>query len=115
MLNVAVLCSKRAPGLPELREHVNVSCVLERQLPHGRDREAFDAMTATLLFPYDVDAVVLLGYLHVLTAPMLDAFPGRIVNVHDSDLTLRCCLNYIPTHLPGSAKKESARSPMAWA
>ncbi|MEA2236648.1 MAG: phosphoribosylglycinamide formyltransferase 1 [Thermoanaerobaculia bacterium] len=89
MLNVAVLCSKRAPGLPELRELVHVSCVLERELPHGRNREAFDAMTATLLFPYDVDAVVLLGYLYVLTDPMLDAFPGRIINVHDADLTLR--------------------------
>lgn len=89
MLNVAVLCSKRAPGLEALRERVNVACVLERQLPRGRNREAFDAMTATLLFPYDVDAVVLLGYLYILTAPMLDAYPGRIVNVHDSDLTLR--------------------------
>lgn len=89
MLNVAVLCSKRAPGLEALRERVNVSCVLDRQLPRGRNREAFDAMTATLLFPYDVDAVVLLGYLYVLTDAMLDAFPGRILNVHDADLTLR--------------------------
>lgn len=46
-------------------------------------------MTATLLLPYDVDAVVLLGYLYVLSDPMLDAFPGRILNVHDADLTLR--------------------------
>jgi folate-dependent phosphoribosylglycinamide formyltransferase PurN len=89
MLNVAVLCSKRAPGLEALRERVNVACVLERQLPLGRNREAFDAMTATLLFPYDVDAVVLLGYLYILTEPMLEAFPGRIINVHDSDLALR--------------------------
>jgi phosphoribosylglycinamide formyltransferase-1 len=35
-----------------------------------------------------VDTVVLLGYLYLLTRPMLEAFPGRIVNLHDSDLTL---------------------------
>jgi hypothetical protein len=35
-----------------------------------------------------VDLVVLCGYLHILTAPMLAAYPGRILNVHDADLTL---------------------------
>jgi phosphoribosylglycinamide formyltransferase-1 len=40
----------------------------------------------TLLEDLGPDLVVLAGYLYVLTAPMLDAFPGRIVNVHHSDL-----------------------------
>lgn len=89
MLNVAVLCSKRAPGLEALRERVHVACVLDRQLPRRHDREAFDAETASLLLPYDVDAVILLGYLYILTDPMLETFSGRILNVHDSDLALR--------------------------
>ena len=86
MLNVAVLCSKRAPGLDALRERVNVVCVLDRHAPHRTEREAFDAETAAMLRRFDLDAVVCLGYLYVITAPLLEAFPDRILNVHDSDL-----------------------------
>ena len=89
MLNVAVLCSKRAPGLPELRKYVNIACVLDRRPPRGCDRRSFDIRTAVMLAPYDVDAVILLGYLYVVTEPLLAAFPERVLNVHDSDLTLR--------------------------
>jgi len=90
MLNVAVLCSSRAPGLEALRERVHVACVLDRRPPRGRDRRAeFDAKTAAMLRAFDIDAVVLLGYLFVITEPLLTAFPERIINVHDSDLTLR--------------------------
>jgi folate-dependent phosphoribosylglycinamide formyltransferase PurN len=88
MLKVAVLTSKRAPGLADLRERVDVACVLERQAPRRAERAAFDAETAALLRPFDVDAVVLLGYLFVITEPLLRAFPDRILNLHDSDLPL---------------------------
>jgi len=52
-------------------------------------REEYDAATAVELFAHRPDAVVLSSYLYLLTAPMLVAFPERIVNVHHSDLTLR--------------------------
>ena len=42
-----------------------------------------------LLAPFEPDVVVLDGYLYLLTAPMLGAFPNRIINLHFSDLTLR--------------------------
>jgi hypothetical protein len=42
---------------------------------------------AALLAELRPDLVALAGYLYVLTAPMLAAFPGRILNVHHSDLT----------------------------
>ena len=32
--------------------------------------------------------MILCGYLHILTGPMLEAYPERIINIHDSDLTL---------------------------
>jgi len=84
MLNVAVLCTNRAPGLEALRERVNVVCVLDRHAPRRSEREAFDAETAAMLRPFHPDAVVCLGYLYVITQPLLSAF--RILNVHDSDL-----------------------------
>jgi len=89
MLKVAVLCSKRAPGLEALRQRVQVECVLNRRPTRGRDRETFDRVTAAMILPYDVDAVVLLGYLYVITEPLLATFPERILNIHDADLALR--------------------------
>ena len=107
---VAVLCSKRAPGLDDLLSHpdfrtmYDVACVVTTEntavledsgvpvihhSPRAFDvRAEFDAITVQMLQQFDVDAVVLLGYIYILTAPMLDAFPGRILNVHDADLTL---------------------------
>ena len=89
MLNVAVLCSNRAPGLEALRDRVSVACVLDRQPARGADRKAFDRETAALLRAHDIDVVLLLGYLYVITEPLLSAYPDRILNVHDADLALR--------------------------
>lgn len=105
---VAVLCSKRAPGLDYILHHpdrgtmYDVACVLTtddvpaiddvpliHHSPRAFDvRAEFDAITAETLQELDADVVVLLGYVYVLTAPMLDAFAGRILNVHDADLAL---------------------------
>lgn len=35
------------------------------------------------------DWIVLAGYPWIITAPLLQAFPGRILALHDADLTLR--------------------------
>lgn len=51
-------------------------------------RREYDAGTAAMLRRYRPDLVVLSGYLYVLTEPMLEAFPSRIVNIHDSDLAV---------------------------
>jgi phosphoribosylglycinamide formyltransferase 1 len=51
-------------------------------------RTAFDAQTVDALQSLDVDVVLLLGYLYVVTDVLLDAFPGRVFNIHDSDLAI---------------------------
>lgn len=48
------------------------------------DREQRDLAMADFLAECDIDLVVLAGYMHLLTSPFLDRFPGRIVNVHPS-------------------------------
>ena len=48
------------------------------------DREERDLVLATWLEARGVELVVLAGYMHLLTKPFLDRFPGRIVNVHPS-------------------------------
>ena len=45
-------------------------------------RQEFDAALAELVGAYDVDLVVLAGYMRVLTASFLDRFPHRVINIH---------------------------------
>jgi phosphoribosylglycinamide formyltransferase-1 len=49
-------------------------------------RRLYDSETAQALQRIGVDTVLLLGYLYRITAPLLDAYPHRILNLHDSDL-----------------------------
>jgi folate-dependent phosphoribosylglycinamide formyltransferase PurN len=51
-----------------------------------RERELYDRDMADVLRTMDVDYVVVAGYEYVLTAPMLEAFPSRIIVVHNGDL-----------------------------
>jgi phosphoribosylglycinamide formyltransferase-1 len=46
------------------------------------DREERDLVMATWLEEHGVELVVLAGYMHLLTKPFLDRFPGHVVNVH---------------------------------
>ena len=48
------------------------------------DRTERDLVMATWLEEHGVELVVLAGYMHLLTKPFLDRFPGAIVNVHPS-------------------------------
>ena len=48
------------------------------------DRSERDLVMATWLEEHGVELVVLAGYMHLLTAPFLNRFPGRVVNVHPS-------------------------------
>ena len=88
MLKLGVLYSHRAPGLEDLRRRVPIACLLQRVPSKGRSRIDFDYETANLLIAEGVDVVLLLGYLYIVTEPLLATFPDRILNLHDSDLPL---------------------------
>jgi phosphoribosylglycinamide formyltransferase 1 len=49
-------------------------------------REERDLAMADFLAERGVDLVVCAGYMHLLTKPFLDRFPGRIVNTHSAPL-----------------------------
>jgi folate-dependent phosphoribosylglycinamide formyltransferase PurN len=78
-------------GVP-MRSHRIRAFYDARQARMGRApdvRAAFDAEMVRLLKPFSPDLVLLAGYLYLLSAPMLSAFPRRIMNLHFADLTLR--------------------------
>jgi phosphoribosylglycinamide formyltransferase-1 len=115
MLRVAILSSYRAPGVESVLQHpergrlFEIVCVIathpdfaQSDLLSARGvpvishpirwvagRAEYDRITAQMLRHLHIDVVVLLGYLYILTEPMLSAFPERIVNIHDGDLTIR--------------------------
>jgi phosphoribosylglycinamide formyltransferase-1 len=122
-LRVALLTSRRAPGLAHLLadtsggsvykvvcavaseenfadaallEAAGIPLILHPIRPFyaraGRPlkdldlRCEYDRRTATLLAAFEPDLILLSSYLFLLTAPLLSLYPGRIVNVHGSDL-----------------------------
>jgi folate-dependent phosphoribosylglycinamide formyltransferase PurN len=52
-------------------------------------RAAYDTETLTIVEPWFPDVLLLDGYLHLVTAPILDRFRHRVLNLHFGDLTLR--------------------------
>jgi folate-dependent phosphoribosylglycinamide formyltransferase PurN len=81
----------RARGIPVITHDIR-AFYAARSAPLTRDpqtREAFDRQTLDMLHDYQPDLVLLDGYLFLLTLPMLDAFPHRLLNLHFSDLTVR--------------------------
>jgi folate-dependent phosphoribosylglycinamide formyltransferase PurN len=52
-------------------------------------RREYDERTVRKLAPFKPDLIVLSSYLYLLTEPMLEAFPNRIINIHHSDLLAR--------------------------
>lgn len=49
-------------------------------------REAFDTAVLDALREHEVDTVALAGYMRLLTPAFLEAFPGRVLNIHPAIL-----------------------------
>jgi phosphoribosylglycinamide formyltransferase-1 len=50
----------------------------------GKTREAYDAEVLNELKKYQVDLVLLIGYMRILSPEFVRAFPHKIINVHPS-------------------------------
>jgi folate-dependent phosphoribosylglycinamide formyltransferase PurN len=51
-------------------------------------RRDFDRRSLELIADFEPACIALYGYIYILTGPILQNYPGRIINVHDSDLTI---------------------------
>ena len=81
---IAVVVSNRpdAAGLVRARDAgIDTLCLKPRDYP---DRMAYDAALAGALRARDVGLVCLAGFMRLVGAPLLDAFPNRILNIHPS-------------------------------
>ena len=80
---VALVISDKAnaAGLSKARERGIDTLVIERR---GRSRAEHDRELVTALRAREVDLVCLAGYMRLLSSDFLNAFPGRILNIHPS-------------------------------
>jgi phosphoribosylglycinamide formyltransferase-1 len=80
---ITIVISNRedAPALEKAR----VRGIEARAIPsRGLEREAFDKLVAAALREKNVDLVCLAGYLRLLSPYFVNAFRGRILNIHPS-------------------------------
>ncbi len=100
---IAVVISDQpdAHGLVHAKERGTETLVIERS---GRSREEHDREVVAALQQRQVDLVCLAGYMRVLSAEFLKAFPRRILNIHPSLLPLFPGLNAQKQALDNGAK-----------
>ncbi|NEO50067.1 MAG: phosphoribosylglycinamide formyltransferase [Moorea sp. SIO4A3] len=75
------------PGIKALAraEKYGIPAVLHNHR-HTKKREDFDQQIVQTLQQYEVEWVVMAGWMRVVTQVLLDAFPNRILNIHPSVL-----------------------------
>ncbi len=76
-------------GVPVLQHGIrSFYSIVKQPLRDHHTRRAYDARTREMLRALRADIVLLCGYLYVVTDVLLEAFPDRILNIHDSDLAV---------------------------
>jgi phosphoribosylglycinamide formyltransferase 1 len=80
---IALVISNRrqAPGIEAARDAGLATEIIE---PRGRSRTEHDAEIIAALRANQVDLVCLAGYMRLLSAEFVRAFPQRILNIHPS-------------------------------
>jgi phosphoribosylglycinamide formyltransferase-1 len=80
---IAIVISNRAaaPGLEIARERGIPIRIIPSQ---GMDRETYDKLLIDELRTHEVDLVCLAGFMRLLSANFVRAFPNRVLNIHPS-------------------------------
>jgi phosphoribosylglycinamide formyltransferase-1 len=80
---IAIVISNRADagGLEIARERGIPMRVIESR---GMEREAYDKLVIDELRTHDADLICLAGFMRLLSASFVQAFPSRVLNIHPS-------------------------------
>jgi phosphoribosylglycinamide formyltransferase 1 len=81
---IALVVSNRseAPGLVRARD-AGIDAVCLKQSDYA-DRATYDSAVVDALRAHRIDLVCLAGFMRLVGAPLLDAFPCRVLNIHPS-------------------------------
>jgi phosphoribosylglycinamide formyltransferase-1 len=81
-IRIVISNRRDAQGLERARRHGIATSVIEhRKFP---TREDFDRAVLAALRDRGVELIALAGFMRLFSSVMLDAFPGRIMNIHNS-------------------------------
>ncbi len=69
-----------------------------------KNREAFDSQIVKTLQKYDVDWVIMAGWMRLVTPVLIDAFPDKIINIHPSLLPSFKGINAVEQALASGVK-----------
>ena len=71
--------------------------------------EAFDQTMLETLRRYDIGVVVLAGYLSIVGAPVVAAYPDKIINIHQSLIPSFCGAGYYGLRVHEAALKKGVK------
>lgn len=80
VIKIVISNNKNAMGLERAKKHGLPVAIL----PHEKypNREKYDTELIRILRDYDIELVVLAGFMRILTPLFLKAFPQRVINIH---------------------------------
>jgi phosphoribosylglycinamide formyltransferase 1 len=81
---VAVLCNEPGAGVITLAEQLGLRCIVMPHRGFVGGRAAYDAALAQALRAAGARWVIMAGWMRIVTDALIDAFPGRILNLHPS-------------------------------
>jgi phosphoribosylglycinamide formyltransferase-1 len=83
---VLVFANKKdARGLKIAEEMgVHIECIESK----GKKREGFDREIVALLKPFNLDYIVLAGYMRIISPGLIDQYKDKIINIHPADTAL---------------------------
>ena len=84
-ISIVISDQPNAPGLVKAKELGIETLIIERR---GRPRVEHDREVIANLQAREIDLVCLAGYMRVLSREFIDAYRGRILNIHPSLLPL---------------------------
>lgn len=90
---VLVISNQPDAGGLDLARSKGVEAVAIDHRPYGKDREAHERVVDAALKSADVEVVALAGYMRLLTPWLVQAWAGRMLNIHPSLLPLYPGLN----------------------
>lgn len=81
-IDVVVSNKPDAYILERAKKHGIPTLVVEKE--KGESREAYDQRLLTQLINYPINLILLIGWMRILSPVFVNAYPGRILNVHPS-------------------------------
>lgn len=86
-LSVVISNKKDCYALQRAREHGYEAVFID---PKDKSREAFDLEIAKILEEKQVDLIVLVGYMRILSPAFVQKFKNRVINVHPALIPAFC-------------------------